>query len=272
MQLEQRKAAFAAQGLRVASISYDSVEVLSAFAARAAITYPMLSDPDSKIIRSFGILNQSVPQGPFFGVPYPGTFILDARGVVLSKFFESDYKERYTAGSMLFRVAPRSARDGWTEIETRHLTLRYRASDAHAAGGMTATLALQITLKPKMHVYAPTVTGGYIPVQWSLPAQPAWKPLDPEWPPSRTLRLDAINETLPVYENSFTVLRDITFAQQTDLLAAAGSAMRLSMPATFRYQACDDHECHPPVTIPLSWTFAVQLHDRTRVPEPLRRK
>jgi hypothetical protein len=273
VQLEQKKAEFASQGFNVAVISYDSAAVLKAFADRVGITYPLLSDPDSKIIRDFGILNETVPKGtPFYGVPYPGTYILDARGIVLKKFFETDYKERYTAGSMLFRAAPASARDGWSEIETRHLTLRYRAADSTIQGGMTTTLAIEIALKPKMHVYAPSVTGGYIPVRWTIDPQPAFKPLDPEWPPAKTLYLPAIQETLPVFEKTFTVTRDLAFAQQNELFAAAGDSKRLAVSATFRYQACDDKECHPPVNVPLSWTFTVEPLDRTRVPEPLRRK
>lgn len=273
MQLEQKKAGFASRGLNVATISYDSAAVLKAFADRVGITYPMLSDPDSKIIRDFGILNETVPKGtPFYGVPHPGTYILDAHGVVLRKFFATEYRERYTAGSMLFRASPASARDGWSEIETRHLKLRYRATDTTIQGGMTTTLVLEVTLKPKMHLYAPSVTGSYIPVRWTIDPQPAaFKPLDPEWPAARSLHLPAIKETLPVFERTFVVARDLTFAQQNEIFAAAGDSKRLYVPSTFRYQACDDKECHPPVNIPLSWTFTVEAHDRTRVPEPLRR-
>ena len=49
------------QGLGLAAISYDSVAALKNFADRKHITYPLLSDSDSKIIRAFGILNETVP-------------------------------------------------------------------------------------------------------------------------------------------------------------------------------------------------------------------
>lgn len=272
MQLEQKKADFARQGYSVASITYDSVDVLKSFAARTGVSYPMLSDPESKIIRDFGILNESMPKGPFYGVPHPGVYIVDAKGIVLKKFFEDNYRERYTAASMLFRTAPQALRDGWTEIETRHLKLRYRASDSSVNGGMTVTLALEIALKPKMHVYAPSVTGGYIPVQWTVNDQPAWKALATDWPAAKTLHLKAINESLPVFEKTFTVTRDLTFAQQRELFAAAGEPKQLAVHTTFRYQACDDRECHPPVNVPIEFVFATLAHDPTRVPEPLRRK
>jgi peroxiredoxin len=124
-----KKAGFARQDYNAATISYDNVDVLKAFAARACVSYPMLSDPESKIIRDFGILNESMPKGPFYGVPHPGVYIVDAKGVVRKRFFEVNYRERYTASSMLFRTAPQALHDGWTEIETRHLKLRYRGSD-----------------------------------------------------------------------------------------------------------------------------------------------
>jgi len=38
-----------------------------------------------------------------YGVPYPGTFILDAKGVVVSRYFEDDYRERVSASDILLR-------------------------------------------------------------------------------------------------------------------------------------------------------------------------
>ncbi len=80
-----------AQGLGLAAISYDSPEVLKQFAARAHITFPLLSDADSAVIRRYAILNDTVAKGtPQYGIPYPGTYVLDARGAVTGKFFEDD--------------------------------------------------------------------------------------------------------------------------------------------------------------------------------------
>ena len=60
MELQEKKAEFEKNGLKVASVSYDSVEILKSFADRVGITFPMLANPDSKIIRDFGILNESI--------------------------------------------------------------------------------------------------------------------------------------------------------------------------------------------------------------------
>ena len=62
-------------GVRVVAISYDPVEVLGKFAATQKVTFPLLSDPGSKTIRAYGVLNEQTE-----GLPHPGTFLLDRGG------------------------------------------------------------------------------------------------------------------------------------------------------------------------------------------------
>jgi len=40
------------------------------------------------------------PKSRTYAIPYPGTFIVDRKGVV-SRFFEDAYQERYTAATIL---------------------------------------------------------------------------------------------------------------------------------------------------------------------------
>ena len=64
MELQERVEELHAQGLGVAAISYDSEDVLAAFAARRGITdVPLLSDDDSSVIRAFGIYNYVAEEG-----------------------------------------------------------------------------------------------------------------------------------------------------------------------------------------------------------------
>jgi peroxiredoxin len=48
------------------------------------ITYPLLSDPDSKVIKAFGVLNEKAT-GRTAGIPHPGTFLIDQKGIIRSK-------------------------------------------------------------------------------------------------------------------------------------------------------------------------------------------
>lgn len=135
-------------------------------------------------------------------------------------------------------------------IETRHLRLRMLADAAAVRPGGAVRLALEVELKPRMHVYAPEVEGSYIPISWRLNDSPLWTAREVAWPPSRKLYLAAIDETVPVYEGNFRLERRLEFSP-----AASGEA---AVEGALRYQACDDKMCYRPETVPLRWSFRVQ--------------
>lgn len=263
---------FEAKGLKVAAVTYDSVAALKNFSDRAGIRYPMLSDEGSKTIRAFGILNESIPEdNPFYGVPYPGTYIVDAEGRVKSKYFEPDYRERFTAAAILLKEFNEGGVRG-SEIGTPHLKLRTSTSNERAYAGSRITLVLEMELSERMHVYAPGVQAPYIPIEWKLDASKAWNTLPPALPAARTLRLEAIKETVPVFEGKVRLTRDIVVGQTAATAPALTPDGELTVKGSLRYQACDDKVCYTPRTIPLEWRIKVNPPDRQRVPAPLRGK
>ena len=168
MELEQHQSEFGKLGLDVAAISYDSTAVLHNFAERKGIHFPLLSDPNSKIIRALGILNETVAKdSPQYGIPHPGVFILDAKGTITAKYFEDDYRQRYTSAGILlhqFGLIPATEKN---EIQGKQLTLTASASSSTVTAGQRVVLTLDLELKPNMHVYAPGVEG-YIPIEWKM--------------------------------------------------------------------------------------------------------
>ena len=208
--MEQNREKIRAQGLGLAAISYDSTAVLKAFADREHIGFKLLSDPDSRIIRSYGILNETVDRNsPFFGIPHPGTYVLNERGVVIAKYFEDDYKVRNTAASILLRqfgLAP-AAHEA---VAAKHLQLSLSGGDISYRPGQRISLAVDVQLPERTHVYAPGVSGGYIPISLKLESSPAYQADPVAFPPSKTMRIEVIHETVPVYERQFRVLETIT--------------------------------------------------------------
>ena len=88
-------------GVRVVGISYDSTPgVLKKFSDAAKITFPLLSDPDSRVIEDYHILNPDV-KGKAEGVPYPGTFIVDSKGVIRFKLFLEGYRDRHSTDALV---------------------------------------------------------------------------------------------------------------------------------------------------------------------------
>ncbi len=272
MELQQNFAEFEKIGLHVAGISYDSVSILHNFSERRSIRFPLLSDPESKIIRSVGIFNEEVPKdNPAHGIPYPGTFIVDEKGVVVAKYFEEDFRQRYTAADILvqrYGVIPDSRKN---EAIGKQLTAVTSASNAIVRGSQRIALVVDIDLKPNMHVYAPGVQG-YIPIDWKMKDSEAWTAHEVRFPASETLFLPAIDEKVPVYRGHVRFVRDLTIGPEAKLKPALNDAGELVVEGTLRYQACDDQKCYIPQDLPLKWTLQFEGFDRQRVPAELQRK
>lgn len=270
MQLERKRAALEGEGIRLAAISNDTAEALGHFAERAGIGFPLLSDADSEIIRSYGVLNETVPRDhQFYGIPHPVEFLLGPDRMVRAKYFEDDYKDRFTAGRVLVRQFGSETGSARKTFQTAHLKAVTWASDSMVRGGNRFALAVDVELKPGMHVYAPGVQG-YIAIDWSMEDGGGLTHFEAEYPPSRTLHLPAIDETVPVFEGSFRLIRDVLLGQPGEL-GELLAGEQLTIRGNLRYQACDDRMCYLPTTVPLEWTVAFEQHDRNRVPEPLRR-
>jgi hypothetical protein len=269
--LEQNRARITAQGLGIAAISYDSIPVLESFAQRQQIGFELLSDPDSKVIRSYGILNETVAaNSPQFGIPYPGTYVLDANGVVKEKYFADDYRVRDTAESILLRQFGLTASPSEAQ-QAKHLKLAPTGVATPVRPNQRVSLALRIDLPPRTHVYAPGVMG-YIPISLTLIPSAAFQADPAKYPASKTLRLEVIHETVPVFEGSFSIVQTITLAAPKQIEPLLDSERGLPIEADFRYQACDDRECYVPETLHVKWNVHVLPFDLTRAPEELRKK
>ena len=272
MELERNREEFAKLGLGIAAVSYDSVPVLQHFAERRGIHFPLLSDADSKIIRELDILNGAIPKdNPFYGVPYPGSFVLDAKGQIVAKYFEDDYRQRYTSADILahqFGLIPASEK---SEVRGKQLKLASTASTTIVATGQRILLSLDIDLDPNMHVYAPGVEG-YIAIDWKMKDSDVAAAHEVSYPASEKLHLKAIDETVPVYRGRFRLTRDITIGPDGKVRPALDGAGRFTVEGTLRYQACDDRVCYIPQELAVKWTFQYAEFDRQRVPPELQRK
>ena len=87
-------------GIQLVGISYDDTKVLKSFTDRMKITFPLLSDPESRTIEAYHIRNEAA-RGKAEGVPHPGTFILDRKGVIRAKIFLEGYRDRHTTAALI---------------------------------------------------------------------------------------------------------------------------------------------------------------------------
>jgi peroxiredoxin len=78
---QHRLSEFDARGIRVVGISVDSPEANRRQSQKLGYTFPLLSDPEAKIIRRYDVLHPGA--GPKKAdIARPAEFLLDSNGIV----------------------------------------------------------------------------------------------------------------------------------------------------------------------------------------------
>ena len=78
---QHRLSEFDARGIRIVGISVDPPDVNRRHSQKLGYTFPLLSDPDAKIIRRYDVLHPGAgPKGA--DIARPAEFLLDSNGVV----------------------------------------------------------------------------------------------------------------------------------------------------------------------------------------------
>jgi hypothetical protein len=264
VELQGQLQRLARDGMGVAAVSYDSVQTLRAFADRRGITFPLLSDEGSATIKQFGIFNTTLKPGDrTYGIPFPGTFMLDASARVTSRFFETAYQERVTVTSIMAWLGARSDITG-ASVLAPHLKIVTYVTDQAVAPGTHFSVVLDVTPLDRVHVYAPGVTG-YKPIALTI------KPMDrllvrgAQFPKSSDYFFKPLKEHVQVYDRPFRIVQDLMFDASRESEAALKGVTSATIAATLDYQACDDKVCFNPQSVPLSWTVSLRLLDRERI-------
>ena len=268
--------------MKLAAISYDAPEILTAFSEQRGITFPLLSDAGSATIKRFGILNTLPDEalGPgkddpavkaavetyvsvlsvnprMVGMAFPGTFIIDRRGRVTSRFFEDYYFERNTTSSLMLTLGAGAVPAAATKTSTAHLDLTTYASDSAVAPGNRFTLAIRVVPRAGMHVYAPGASN-YRVATVTIAAQPFVRILPMRYPAPATYYFAPLNERVPVYQEPFTLLQEVVLEGTPQAQAALKGTDSMALTGTFDYQACNDTICFNPASVPLSWSLALR--------------
>ena len=256
------------EGLGLVAVSYDPVPVLADFASRRGITFPLLSDAGSAVIKQYGILNTTVaPASATYGIPFPGTFVLDRDGIVTSRHFEAAYQERDTITSVLVRRGAKLARPV-TKITAPHVTLTTYATDDVAAPGTHFAVVIEGVPGRRVHVYAPGVVG-YKPIALAVEPQPGLVVRDAQFPAAEDYFFAPLNEHVPVYQRPFRIVQDLEIDPTPEASGALKDRREMRIAATLAYQACDDKVCFAPQSAPITWTIALRPLDRDRAaPRP----
>jgi peroxiredoxin len=63
---------------------------------RGSVTFPLLSDPRSRVVDRYALRDEAYAGKKEDGIPHPAVFVLDAKGRVRWMKIETDFRERPT--------------------------------------------------------------------------------------------------------------------------------------------------------------------------------
>jgi peroxiredoxin len=263
--LERAQKLFAAKGINVAGVSYDSSAVLAEFSKRKSITYPLLSDSSSKLIDAFGIRNVEATRAEA-GIPVPGYYLINKRGVIEKRFFQDGYINRLTANNVYQNIfgdvaLPQPIRS----LPSPHIELTTMQSDKEVTPGELVRLVVTMTPDPDTHVYARGAEKDhYIVTSLTLDPSNLYTVTPVAYPQPEMMHFAESNENEPVYTRKTVLDTSVAAVVNNATLAVFAKEPSLHITGNLEYQACTSKVCYPRVKVPLSWTVELTELDRVR--------
>jgi len=235
--------------VNVASVSYDSQAVLSAFAQAHQISYPLLADQGSAVIRSFGILNTNVPADVrFYGIPFPGDYLLAPDGTIKEKIFLDDYQERVAASEVLLRNFGAGTNGLSAGIKTDDVTAKITLSDAATYSGIQLGVAVEFAINSGWHIYGQPLPANYTPVAITFDGDLVTSQ-QIAFPTAAPVEFKELGETLPVYSGELKASGQVLLKQKL-------KPGEYKLAGTIQFQECSDTVCKIPQRI----RFELPLH------------
>jgi hypothetical protein len=241
--LEHSRHLLEQDGVRLAAISYDSLETLAEFAEKHGIGFPLLSDSGSAVIRAFGIFNTNMaPDLRAYGVPHPVEYLLTSEGEVARKYFVPNYQHRVTGSAVALReFGTADAVAGLVNLKSGAVTAQIGLASGYAFAGQELGFFAKFRLEPGWHVYGSPLPDGYTATSVVFD-DPKVIRQSFQLPPATPIEIASLQEVLPVYSASFegvgSLLLKFPLAQGPTTLSGQ-----------LRFQQCSDRSCEPSETL-----------------------
>ena len=265
-------------GIKLYAVSYDEQAALQAYSLGQDIEFTLFSDPESRVIRQYRVLNTFIgPEDDFyFGIPFPGTFLIDESGTIVDKLFRPHLSTRDSGEAMIDRMQGRSRQgeddpfDYSLEGDGIEVSAFYRGGRGHLRIGPMSRLIVRFKMPPGIHVYDAPVPEGMVPVSIELEAPEGVRWEHGVHRPTRSLEIASLKEPLQVWEEEveFEIL---IFGNSTLApLFETDDIQSLTVTINVRYQSCDDHQCFLPqsrilkLNIPLGKTVIPDFEEFRR--------
>jgi hypothetical protein len=136
-----------------------------------------------------------------------------------------------------------------------HLSVKAVIAPVSIGAGDRIAMAVDITPKPGMHLYAPG--SQYRAVTVKLAAGSPFRLDAPlEYPKPTLYVFKPLNEQVLVYAAPFRLVAQLGLDPRRAVVTPLGPS-EIPLAASLEYQACDDRVCYLPESVPLRWTVTL---------------
>ncbi|MEO1057935.1 MAG: redoxin domain-containing protein [Actinomycetota bacterium] len=255
-----------ADGIKLYAISYDDVDALAAYVDASGVEFTMLSDVGSEVIRRYDVLNTIVQPNdvPFYGIPFPGFFLLDEDGVIVDKIFNRHLAHREGIERILDsfrgRIEPGSDDPSGSarEDDGIEITAFVRGGGGVLKLGPLRRLVVRFELPHGLHIYDRPVPEGMVATSIEVTGPDGLR-YDPiQSPPTVPLALPGVDQPLQVWSGTVDFVIPF-FANSEFARALFTNDGSVALEVNVRYQACDDEQCFLPKTRTISLDVPVEF-------------
>jgi hypothetical protein len=226
----------------VAAVSYDSPAILKKFAEQYRIGFPMLSDKGSAVIRSYGILNTNIPEGHrFYGIPFPGDFLIGADWRVRGKLFMPDYQSRASASEVLLHDFGETNGGQAATVKTEVVAATITLSAGSAVIGRQLGVAADFSIAPGWHIYGEPLPENYVATKIVFDDDFV-SGQSFEFPAATPIEFKALGETLAAYSGTIRATGRI-------VIKSSVKPGDYQLRGVMRFQECGDDVCNLPQKI-----------------------
>jgi len=240
-------------GIKLYAVSYDEPAALDDFARHHNITYPLLSDLGSKVIDRFGIRNRFVTeeQVPYYGIPFPGTYLVDESGVVTAKFFHRNIAHRHSSESVIDSALgailvgddePQAA----AEDDGIRVTAAYHGGGGQIKSGALREVVVRFELAAGLHIYGPPVPAGMVATTVRVSGPPGLHVGQTQAPPSHPFSLPGVDAELQVWDGRVDFVVPVYVDDRIASMVESVRDEAITLKVQVEYQACSEESCRIP--------------------------
>ena len=172
----------------------------------SGVEFTLLSDVNSAVIEQYGVLNTIVQPTdvPFYGIPFPGFFLVNEEGVIVDKLFNRHLAHREGVESILdsfagrIVAAPNEPFGSTTEDDGIGVSVFLRGGGGVLRVGPRRRLVVRIDMPDGIHIYGEPVPEGMVATTITIDGPEGFVHDMRDGPPTHAFELPGIDQPLQV--------------------------------------------------------------------------